>query len=182
MKNLAMLTLTLLLSTAATAYTEPEDAEEPLYAVFGPRVGVSWRFTSVSEFSEDVGTYFPIYSLFGACVELRIPLGETKSHFVVQEVLLVGGIDQSIALPSGAVLVGYRGASGFELGVGPILSFDQGGFIYYLGFSFSPGVVVAAGYTFSLGGIFVPIDVSWTVPNQRTWGGISVTTGFSFRS
>ncbi len=142
--------------------------------ILGPRIGVAYDFTSTEEFTDAVrtrypdGTYVPVTSLFGIIAEQRILLGETNNHFAFQEVLLVGGLEQSIALPVASVLVGYRDASGFEFGVGPNLSFA------------GIGVIVAAGYTISFSGVFVPVDVSVVIPNANRPASVALTTGFNF--
>ena len=172
----AVLSLVLTFIVVAAVAAQSDDSETDRFAfVFGPRIGVSWRFITADEFSAEVrdyfgeGSYFPVISLFGALAEQRFLLGETTSHFVIQEVVFIAALEQSIALPSGAVLIGYRSSTGFEFGVGPTFSFA------------GMGVVVAAGWTFSYKGVFIPVDINWIIPNQRTLGGIGVTTGFNFR-
>ncbi len=163
------------LFTIALPAQSVQTDEERFVFVFGPRVGVSWRFMSGADFTNEVqlifpeGNYFPVFSLFGALAEQRFLLGETESHFVIQEVLLIAALEQSIALPTGVVLIGYRSSSGFEFGVGPTVSFS------------GMGVVLAVGYTFSYRGVYIPVDLSWIIPNQSTLGGVALTTGFNFR-
>jgi hypothetical protein len=115
------------------------------------------------------GNYFPAVTLFGITVEQRILLGQTKSHFAFQEIVLIGGLEQGIALPEGAFLIGYRDYSGLEFGIGPIL--HVGGV----------GVVAAVGWTFSYRGAYIPVDISFIIPNADRKASIAITTGFNFQ-
>ena len=107
--------------------------------VIGPRLGASYVFTDSVAYTEAVneiypeGEYYPFMTLFGISLEQRVLLGMTSSHFAFQEVIMVGGLEQSIALPSASFLIGYRDLSGFEVGAGPTISFS------------GLGVIVAAG-------------------------------------
>jgi hypothetical protein len=153
-----------------------QDGPQSFAFVVGPRIGVSYMFMSQEEFSERIqarypdGEYVPLTTLFGITFEQRIVLGNTESHFAFQQLVMVGAIEQSIALPSAAFLVGYRDLSGFEIGAGPSLS--VGGL----------GVIAAIGWTISANGVFVPVDVSVLLPNQQRPTSVSVTTGFNFVS
>ena len=156
--------------------TEGEgEGPEAFTMIIGPRVGVSGTIAPPEVFSSTVstlypsGTYFPVVTLFGITVEQRILLGNTRSHFAFQEVILVGGLEQGIALPEGALLIGYRDYSGFEIGIGPILHLA------------GIGVVAAAGFTFSFNGMFVPVDVSVIIPNMDRPASVALTTGFNFQ-
>lgn len=154
-----------------------DDAEEGPAAfsfVFGPRIGGAYVVDTPENFSSGInklypGDYFPAVTLFGITLEQRILLGQTRSHFAFQEVLLIGGLEQGIALPEGAFLIGYRDYSGFEFGIGPIL--HVGGI----------SVVAALGWTFSFRGAYVPIDVSLIIPNKERPASVSITTGFNFQ-
>ena len=114
------------------------------------------------------GSYVPVTSLFGVIAEQRILLGDTDSHFAFQEVVMIGGLEQSIALPTASFLIGYRDSSGFEVGFGPNVTLA------------GIGVVVAAGYTISYRGVFVPIDLSCVLPNAQRPASVALTTGFNF--
>lgn len=155
----------------------PDDAEGPqaFSLVFGPRIGGSYIMDTPENFTTGVstlypgGSYFPAVTVFGVTIEERILLGQTRSHFAFQEVVLIGGLEQGIALPEAAVLIGYRDYSGFEFGIGPIL--HLGGI----------SVVAALGWTFSYQGVYVPVDISLIIPNTDRPASISFTTGFNFQ-
>jgi hypothetical protein len=174
-RKFIVVVLAVVLSASAFADEgEGQEGPEGFSFIFGPRLGFS-GFWPPEGFSPGVnalypGDYFPIVSLFGITVEQRILLGQTKSHFAFQEVALVGGLEQGIALPEGAFLIGYRDYSGFEFGAGPIL---------HLG---GVGVVVAIGYTISFKGMYVPMDFSLIIPNNKGQpAAIGFTTGFNFQ-
>jgi hypothetical protein len=168
-----VLVLAIALVLSFPVFSEDE-RPEAFSLIIGPRIGGSYVLETPESFTSSVsslysGNYFPAVTLFGVTVEERILLGQTKSHFAFQEVLLIGGLEQGIALPEGAFLIGYRDFSGFELGVGPILHI--GGI----------GVVAAIGWTFSFRGAFIPVDISFVFPNADRPPSISVTTGFNFQ-
>ncbi len=170
-KFIVMACVLVLLSVSALA--DDLEGPEAFSLIFGPRLGVS-GFWPPDGFKAAVsslypGDFVPVVSLFGISVEQRLLLGQTKSHFAFQEVVLVGGLEQGIALPEGAFLIGYRDYSGFEFGAGPIL---------HLG---GVGVVVAIGYTFSFRGMYVPFDLSLVIPNNEQPASIAFTTGFNFQ-
>lgn len=169
--------VTLLNSVSADDSSSQNSAGKPagFEFILGPRVGVNYINTTPEEFSEEVGKtfeqgeYYPVTSLFGLSLEQRILLGQTKSHFAFQEVIMVGGLEQSIALPSISILIAYRGATGFEFGAGATFSMS------------GVGVIAAVGWTFSFSGVYIPLDISVIIPNKNRPMSIAMTTGFNFR-
>jgi len=176
MKKQTIIALVVLLLTLPVVSAFADEPERPpdFVLIIGPRVGVSYNLTTPADFSVTVmelfpvGTYFPVNSLFGIICEQRILLGQTDSHFAFQEVVLVAGLEQSIALPTASLLIGYRDASGFEIGFGPSVTLS------------GIGVVVAIGYTLGFSGVYVPIDVSCVLPNAQQPASFALTTGFNF--
>ncbi|HUX40539.1 MAG TPA: hypothetical protein VMV83_05155 [Rectinemataceae bacterium] len=158
------------------AISAQDETNEPegFNFIIGPRIGYSYAFMSQADFSSLVGQVFPAGSyspattVFGLSLEQRILLGQTRSHFAFQEVLAIHGLEQSIALPVLAALIGYRDGSGIEAGIGPMLSAN--------GIS----VLAAFGYTFSFKGVYIPVDLSMTIPNSKSATLLSVTSGFNF--
>jgi len=166
--------LTALVLAASVFADDAEEGPAAFSFVFGPRIGGSYVVDTPEKFSAGVnklypGDYFPAVTLFGITLEQRILLGQTRSHFAFQEVVLIGGLEQGIVLPEGAFLIGYRDYSGFEFGIGPIV--HVGGI----------SVVAALGWTFSFRGAYVPIDISLIIPNKERPASISITTGFNFQ-
>jgi hypothetical protein len=144
--------------------------------VFGPRVGFTYVFIDVEAYTDEIHEipifdgerYVPFMSQFGISCEQRIRLGTTKSHFAFQEVVLIGGIDQSVAIPTIALLLGYRSEFGLELGLGPKWSLS--------GFN----VVYAAGWTFNYQEVYVPVDIVFVPDIANGHHSVSLYTGFNF--
>lgn len=176
MKQINLLALLLLIPLVAAFAddTVPEESPAGFQFIIGPRIGAAWMATSTSDFTQRVNhlfpgnSYEPITSIFGVSFEQRILLGETNSHFAFQEVVTIHGLEQSIALPLAAVLIGYRDTVGLEFGVGPTISFS------------GIGVMLALGWTFETRGVFLPVDVSVVLPNPSTPVTVGLTTGFNF--
>lgn len=164
-------------SMATLGWAQEDTEEEPqgFEFIVGPRVGVSYALMTPEEYTEYVhklfpeGSYYPITTVFGVTLEQRILLGRTRSHFAFQELILVNGLEQSIALPMGALFVGYRDKSGFEVGVGPLLSLA------------GIGVAGAVGWTLSFRGVYVPIDFNFILPSAQRSAAFGLTTGFNFK-
>lgn len=143
--------------------------------IVGPRIGVNYLNYDVEDFSEKVSefysgddVYYPVTSLFGFICEQRVVLGDTSSHFAFQEIVMLSGIEQSLLLPSASFLIGFRGSSGLEFGTGA--TFGLTGI----------GVIIAAGWTFSFSGVYIPVDLSFIIPSSKRPFSIALTTGFNF--
>jgi hypothetical protein len=171
-------TLVCLLAVVALCspcFGQEMEGPEGFKIVIGPRVGVGYMMDTPEHFTQSLrvlfpaGDYFPVLTMFGITLEQRILLGQTRSHFAFQELVLIAGLEQGIALPEAAVLIGYRDYSGLEFGIGPIVHLS------------GIGVVVALGWTFSYRGVYVPADISFTIPTGDRPGVVSLTTGFNFQ-
>jgi hypothetical protein len=172
-KLILFILFTLFISTVLIAQDE-QNAPEGFTFIIGPRIGISYTFTTAEEYTKSVNKiypgsdYVPFNTIFGINFEQRILLGQTNSHFAFQEVVTIHGLEQSIALPILALLIGYRDESGLEFGLGPIISFK--------GIS----VLGAVGYTISYRGVYIPLDITCTIPSKKTPISITFTTGFNF--
>ena len=82
-------------------------------------------------------------------------------------VVLLGGLDQGVALPSVSWLVGLRTREGAEFGIGPNIT------------PAGVALALAAGVTFRAGNLNVPMNVA-VVPSKAGTR-ISVLTGFNMR-
>jgi len=179
------LTLILVFLVLAAAITAAQGSEPPrrLEFAFGPRVGVSYVLVGFKEFNDAVQNifpdgsreYIPIFTQFGLNLEQRLRLGDTQSHFAFQEVLLLGGLDQGILLPSLSVLVGFRSRAGLEFGLGPNISLERSS--GEIGVSLA--VAFSAGWTFVFSNVFVPVDLAF-VPSPEG-SRVSLLTGFNFK-
>lgn len=182
--NRSNLALILLVFVLVAAFAAAQDANPPrrLEFTFGPRIGVSYVMANFQDFNDEVQEifpdasreYIPIFTQFGLNLEQRIRLGNTQSHFAFQEVLLVGGLDQGILLPSLTVLVGFRSRAGLEFGMGPNVSLKRDAGELGVGLA----VAFSAGWTFTFSNVFVPVDLAF-VPSP-TGSRLSLLTGFNF--
>jgi hypothetical protein len=161
-------------------------AERQVESIFGPRVGATYIATAPEEFDEAMTeafgemsrSYYPLITQFGLHFEQRVRLGDTDSHFVFQEVFLIGALDQNSFVPSGTVLIGYRSGAGLEFGLGPNLSMTRVDGEAKVGLS----VAYAVGWTFSFDDVFVPINLA-VVPTPRDGQPrFTFLTGFNFYS
>jgi hypothetical protein len=143
----------------------PIDNEPPViqYDLSGPRLGATFdaRGSTRSQF----GWHFE----HQAGPNIRGP------WFIVETVLLVGGVENDQFIPNGTMIFGVRLPNSLEFGVGPSLTL--GG---YDGF-FRTGVVVAAGHSFRAGGIRIPLHaaVSLTKDGQEQY---SIVTGWALKN
>lgn len=159
-------------------------AQSRFQFVFGPRVGATYIVTEWQKFDPAIQkmfpdpeiTYYPIITQFGINLEQRIRLGSTESHFAFQEVLVIGGIDQNLFIPSLSVMIGFRSHTGLEFGLGP-----------NLGVSMKNGhvtptltVVYAAGWTFSFNDVHIPVNVAVVPTPADGKPRVSLITGFNF--
>ena len=130
------------------------------YDLGGPRAGVT--------ITPDGRTR----SQFGWHFENQVEAAKNGPWFIVERVLLVGGVEEQRFIPSGTLVFGLRLPSGFELGVGPSVTF--GGY---------PGartaIVAAVGQTFRFGSINVPVNLA--VASEKTGARFSIVTGWAIR-
>jgi len=92
-------------------------------------------------------------------------VGGKKLSVIWEEILLVGGLDQSLIVPGFTFILGLRTTSGFEFGVGPniLLNFSElqeeepkiKEFV-------KTAVVLALGVSVKAGRFDFPIDIAFT--------------------
>jgi hypothetical protein len=134
----------------------------------GPRFGLTALSKGVVDElqrrSIDVG---PNISQFGWQFERQFYTRESGVAAVNEWVVLLGGLDQGVVLPSVSWLVGLRTREGAEFGIGPNVT------------PAGVALAVAGGVTFRAGNLNVPMNVA-VVPS-RVGTRISVLTGFNMR-
>jgi hypothetical protein len=160
--------LTLALTTPALS----QDAVPPLAetaSLSGPRFGLTFLSADiVDKLRDDAGLKVGSFvTQFGWQFEKRFYSSENGPTAVTEWVLLLGGLDQGVALPSLSWLVGMRTHTGAEFGVGP--NFTPAG----------AALAVAAGVTFRAGALNVPVNLA-VVPS-RSGVRVSVLAGFNTR-
>jgi hypothetical protein len=134
----------------------------------GPRIG----FTSLSQgaldkLNENEITVDPLITQFGWQFEKRFYSNGDGLTALNEWVVLVGGLEQGVVMPSVSWIVGMRTKEGAEFGVGPNAT------------PLGVGLAVAGGLTIRAGAFNIPMNVAF-VPS-KSGARVSVLTGFNFR-
>ena len=157
----------LLLSVPASAQTVPPSTLQTVN-LSGPRFGLSLLADGVvdklAERNLTVGSHV---SQFGWQFEKQFFTKDSGLTMVSEWVALVGGLDQSVAIPSVSWLVGVRTRDGAEFGVGPNIT------------PAGTALVLATGMTFRTGSFNIPVNVA-VVPS-KSGSRVTILTGLSFR-
>jgi len=134
----------------------------------GPRFGMTALSSGVVDELQkrdiEVG---PNISQFGWQFEKQFYSRGSGVAAVNEWVVLLGGLDQGVVLPSVSWLVGLRTRDGAEFGIGPNIT------------PAGVALALAGGVTFRAGNLNVPMNVA-VVPS-RSGTRISVLTGFNMR-
>ncbi|HET6243349.1 MAG: hypothetical protein H0V01_11285 [Bacteroidetes bacterium] len=100
----------------------------------GPRLGFTYISPGrTANRLKDEFNAVPFLSLFGWQFETQfftLPSGTTG---VVEFIPLIGGLEQGLFLPTASLLIGMRGPSGIELGMGPNLSLSGAAMVFAAG-------------------------------------------------
>ena len=161
--------LVLALSTPAWTQTTIPPAAKTVN-LSGPRFGVTSLSPGVIDKlrTERDLEVRPLISQFGWQFEKQFYSKSAGLTAVSEWVVLVGGLEQDVVLPSVSWIVGLRTREGFEFGVGPNVT------------PAGTALVIAAGVTFRSGVLNVPVNVA-VVPSGAG-ARMSVLAGFNFRT
>jgi hypothetical protein len=134
----------------------------------GPRFGLTVLGDGILEKlkEKDIDVKSTI-SQFGWQFEKQVKISDKGLTAVNEWVVLAGGLDQGVVLPSLSWLVGIRTPEGVEFGAGP---------------NFTPlgvGLVAAFGVTVRTGALNVPLN--FALAPSRSGLRVSVLTGFNMR-
>jgi len=145
----------LMSSDARAQVTAPQRPPDTM-SLSGPRAGITYLSPGVvdqinADFNKDIN---PVISQFGWQFEKRFMSSDTGATAVTEWVVLFGGIDQGVVIPSLTWLVGMRTVGGIELAAGPNLS------------PAGTGVAIAAGVTMRVGNLNVPFNAA-VVPSAN---------------
>ena len=133
----------------------------------GPRLGVAY-LTRGSETARNLGKNFSNpTSLFGWQIEHPFQLDPSMPTVVTELVVLVGGLEQNLVLPTATWLIGMRQRNGVEFGLGPTVTVS------------GTQLAFAAGITHRFGEVNVPVNVA--IAPARVGVALSVTAGFNTR-
>jgi hypothetical protein len=135
----------------------------------GPRFGGTFLTDGVvSKLKKDEGlTIAPFISQFGWQFEKQFYSRVDGPTAITEAVLLFGGLEQGVVLPSVSWLVGVRTKDGAEFGVGPNIT------------PVGVALAISAGRTFRTGALNVPVNVA-VVPSKAGVR-VSVLSGFNLR-
>jgi hypothetical protein len=168
----AMLVMLVTLVSAASALAQPlVPPVTQTVSLSGPRFGLTMLPQGVidklkNEHDLEVG---PNISQFGWQFEKQFYSKREGGVTAITEfVVLAGGMDQGVVLPSLNWLVGLRTPEGAEFGIGPNIT------------PAGTALAIAAGMTFRAGALNVPVNVA-IVPS-KTGTRISLLSGFSLRN
>jgi len=140
------------------------DTEPPVlvYHLSGPRLGVTFAPDGSQAISQ-----------FGWHFENQAAPGTRGPWFIVENVLLVGGLENNMFIPNETVIFGIRLPSSFEIGVGPSLTIGGPNGI-------NTGIIFAVGQSFRVGGIRVPVNLALAA-NRGGDSRLTVVTGWAIR-
>ena len=135
----------------------------------GPRFGVTFLSDGlIKELHHDRQIDLqPTITQFGWQFERQFLTRDSGFTAVSEYVVLLGGLDQGVALPSLSWMVGLRTREGAEFGIGPNIT------------PAGVALALAGGVTFRAGNLNVPMNVA-VVPS-KVGTRLSVLTGFNMR-
>src|SRR5438093_3816754 len=135
----------------------------------GPRFGGTFLSPGVVDTLKKVDgiSVAPMITQFGWQFEKQFYNGGHGPEALTEAVVLFGGLEQGLVLPSLSWLVGVRTPEGTEFGVGPNIT------------PVGVALALAAGKTFRVGVLNVPVNVAF-VPS-KSGVRVSMLTGFSLR-
>lgn len=158
--------LSLVSAAPALSQTIPPPARSVSLA--GPRVGLTVLSPGVVDaLAERSITVRPVVTQFGWQIEKQFFSTQSGLTAVTEWVGLLGGLEQSLAIPSLTWMVGLRTSNGAEFGIGPNIT------------PAGTALAIAAGVTFRSGVVNVPVNVA-VVPSAAGVR-VSVLTGFNLR-
>ena len=160
--------LTTLLCTPALGQTTLLPPVSQTANLSGPRFGLTLLSDGVVkkliERDINVGAHI---SQFGWQFEKQFFTKDSKVTMVTEWVALVGGLEQSVVLPSLSWMVGARTRDGAEFGIGPNIT------------PAGTALVLATGMTFRTGALNIPVNVA-VVPS-KSGTRVTLLSGFSLR-
>jgi hypothetical protein len=134
----------------------------------GPRFGLTLLSDGVVKKLEERDiTVGPHISQFGWQFEKLFYTRDSGVTMVTEWIGLVGGLEQSVVLPSLSWMVGVRTRDGAEFGIGPNVT------------PAGTALVFATGMTFRTGALNIPLNVA-VVPS-RSGTRVSILSGLSLR-
>ena len=142
-RQVAIVAVGLALGARAAAAQAPELERR---SMSGPRLGITFiTGTQGARALADHHLSSPI-SQFGWHFEQQVVPRGGGPEFVIEEVLLAGGVEQGKVVPAGTLLFGIRLPSGFEVGMGPNAT------------PLGSALAIGIGTSLRYGGVSIPFD------------------------
>jgi hypothetical protein len=165
-------TMVAMLALSGPASAQTTTSQLPPYAktadLSGPRFGFTLLPDGVMQTLEDHNIHVgPHISQFGWQFEKQFYTKGGAVTMVTEWIALVGGLEQSVALPSLSWMVGARTRDGAEFGIGPNIT------------PIGTALVLATGMTFRAGAVNIPVNIA-AVPS-KSGTRVTLLTGFSMR-
>ena len=151
-----------ILAMALSAGVATLEAQRPVIerrSMAGPRLGLTYAFGPTADSVLQANNLEPILSQFGWHFEQQVTPQGGGPAFVIQEVFLVGGVEQRTAIPSVSLLMGIRMPGGFEFGLGPNLT------------PTGSALAIGIGKSINYGGVSVPFNFAFV----RSPGAVRMT-------
>jgi hypothetical protein len=134
----------------------------------GPRFGVTLLSEGVvKRLAERYIEVRPNISQFGWQFEKQFYTRDTGVSMVTEWIVLAGGLEQDVLLPSLSWMVGMRTREGAEFGIGPNIT------------PAGTALVLAGGMTFRTGVVNVPVNVA-VIPS-KSGSRVTLLSGISLR-
>jgi hypothetical protein len=166
MRGVLLGVLTVMLAVPVGAQTVPPPAKT--VSLSGPRFGITMLGDGiVAKLKERSIEVTPTISQFGWQFEKQFYSSQGGLTAVTEWVGLIGGLEQSVVLPSLSWMVGVRTRDGAEFGIGPNVT------------PAGTALAIAAGVTFRAGVLNVPMNLA-VVPSKAGVR-VSVLSGFNLR-
>lgn len=146
-----------------TGFFTPVSSEPPVlqHNLSGPRLGATFGSQGMPR------------SQFGWHFEHQAAPGSRGPWFIVERVLLIGGMESNAFYPSGTLIFGMRLPSSAEFGVGPSLTLGGPRGV-------GTAVVIAAGRSFRTGGVRIPVNLAVALQTAGP-ARVSLMTGWAIR-
>ena len=138
----------------------------------GPRIGATVALSGGMRRDWKDREIGPAISQFGWHLERQVSPEGPGPSFLVETVLLAGGVEYGQLVPNGTLMFGMRTQDGFEFGVGPSVTLGGSRFA-------SSAVVFAAGRSFRLNGISIPLNLA--LSTNRDGQRLTLITGWAIR-
>ena len=166
MRGLLAALFTIALSSTSFAQMVPPPTST--VSLSGPRVGITHLDEGVRSalLARNIEIE-PTFTQFGWQFEKQFYTKGNGLTALNEWVVLLGGLEQGVAIPSVSWMVGLRSAGGSEFGFGPNIT------------PAGVALAIAGGTTFRAGPMNVPVNVA-VVPSKAGMR-VSFLTGFSLR-